>query len=299
MAGAVLFAVAAVRRRKPSPRLVGLLATAVALWAVTAAARSTISSPEASRYAYLGAVVIVLAAVELLDGVPITAAATVAAAAFVAFFAVTGLTVLHNGAAGLRGTSKTVTAELGALGLAAARAPATFQPDPQRAPQIQAGPYLHTVRAIGSSPADSPAAIAAADGASRAAADSVLVRLGVPQLAPLQPGSLSQLAPAPATLALTAATAAQHGSCLLLRPAAGASMTGAFALPPGGVAIDNRGGAPATLAVRRFGETFIALPAPVPPRARFALTTAPDAASLPWQLQIASASPLVLCGLHP
>jgi hypothetical protein len=52
-----------------SPRLAGLLAAAVALWAIIAAARSTISPPETSRYIYLGAILIVLIGVELLRGV--------------------------------------------------------------------------------------------------------------------------------------------------------------------------------------------------------------------------------------
>ena len=136
-----------------SARLAGLVATGLSLWAITAVARSTISQPEASRYVYLGAVVIVLIGVELLRDVTISPRATGLAALLVAFCAVTGLTLLHAGATGLRATSRTVTAELGALELAATRAPANYRPDPQRAPQIEAGPYLHTVRAIGSSPA--------------------------------------------------------------------------------------------------------------------------------------------------
>ncbi len=57
------------RGRSVRPRLAGLLAAAIALWTVTAVARSTISAPEASRYVYMGAVVIVLIAVELLRAV--------------------------------------------------------------------------------------------------------------------------------------------------------------------------------------------------------------------------------------
>ena len=169
------------RPRPVSARLAGLLATGLALWAVTAAARSTISTPETSRYIYLGAVVIVLVGVELLREVTITPRATALAALLVAVCAITGLTVMHAGAMGLRATSKTVTAELGALELAAAHAPPDYRPDPQRAPNVVAGPYLHTVRAIGSSPADTPAAIAAADPTSRAAADAVLMALDDPE----------------------------------------------------------------------------------------------------------------------
>jgi hypothetical protein len=295
--GAVLVGVALTRTRATSPRLAGLLATGISLWIVTAAARSTISAPETSRYVYLGAVVIVLVAVELLSGVKISARATVVAAAFVALSVLTGLTVMHNGAEGLRSTSKTVTAELGALELAAQLAPPTFQPDTQRAPQIQAGPYLHTVRAIGSSPADSPAAIAASDAVSRAAADSVLVRLGVPRIAPLGSSRPSPLAPAPATVLLTGGAETQVHGCLDLTPLRGASMTGVFMLPSGGATIDNRGPVAVSIAVRRFGEALAPLPAPVPAHAAVALSIPPDSASTPWQLQITSGSPLAVCGL--
>ena len=133
-----------------SARLAGLLATGLSLWVITATARSTTSAPETSRYVYLGAVVVVLVGVELLRGLTITPQAMASAAVLVGLCAITGLTPLYNGASGLRSTSKVVAAELGALEIAAAYAPPGYQPDSQRAPQIAAGTYLHTVRAIGS-----------------------------------------------------------------------------------------------------------------------------------------------------
>ncbi len=111
--GALTVVVRLVRPIAVSARLTGLLATAVALWAVTALARSTVSQPETSRYIYLGAVVIVLIGVELLREVAITARASAVAAMLVAVCAVTGLTVLHAGAMGLRSTSSAVTARAG------------------------------------------------------------------------------------------------------------------------------------------------------------------------------------------
>lgn len=93
-----------------TPRLAGMLATGISLWSVTALARSTISTPETSRYLYLGAVVIVLVGVELLRGVPLPARAIVLAAALILSFAITGLTAMHGGAEGLRSTSRTVAA---------------------------------------------------------------------------------------------------------------------------------------------------------------------------------------------
>ena len=188
LVGVVIVLRRLVRPRPVSARLAGLLATGLVLWAVTAAARSTISTPETSRYLYLGAVVIVLTGVELLREVTITARATALATLVVAFCAITGLTVLHAGASGLRATSKVVTAELGALELAAAYVPPDYKPDPQRAPDIVAGPYLHTVRAIGSSPADTPAAIIASDSGVRTLVDENLVKLEHGALEPVSGG---------------------------------------------------------------------------------------------------------------
>ena len=282
-----------------SARLAGLLATGASLWILTATARSTISTPETSRYVYLGALVIVLVGVELLREVTITPRVTALATLVVGICAVTGLTVLHAGAMGLRSTSKTVTAELGALELAAAHVSPSYQPDPQRAPQIMAGPYLHTVRAIGSTPADTPAEIVASEPAARAAADMVLVQLGVAKLSSLGAARPSPLAPAPATTSLVGAEEMQRGGCLQLTPLAGLQMTGAFTLPTGGATIRDLGAGPASIAVKRFGETFDPLPSSVSPRSAAVLSIPPDSAQVAWQLQVASTSPLSICGLLP
>jgi hypothetical protein len=282
-----------------SPRLAGLIATALGLWVITAVARATITPPEASRYVYLGAVVIVLAGVELLGEVTITARATALATLLVGFCALTGLTVLHAGAGFLRTTSETVTAELGALELGKAYAQPGYQPDPKRAPQILAGPYLHTVLAIGSTPADTPAKIAASDATARAGADTVLIELGVAKLSPLRATRPSPLAPAPATASLLGAHELQRQGCLRLTPLAGGSMTGVLTLPTGGVTVRDEGPGPASLALRRFGETFDPLPSAVGPRSASLLSIPADSAQVSWQLQVMSASPLSICGLLP
>jgi hypothetical protein len=279
-----------------SPRFAGLIATGLALWAVTAAARSTISPPESSRYIYLGAVVIVLVGVEMLRGVTITPRVTGLTTAVVVFCAITGLTVMHSGALSRREAVQTVNAELGALELAAAYAPPAYEPDPQRAPQIMAGPYLHTVRAIGSSPADTPAEIAAADPVSRDAADGVLLALEAPRPRPL--GTVRpRLAPAPAISSLSGATQSQHGVCVQVTPLVGAAITATLILPRAGVLIRNGGSTPTALALRRFGENFDSLPSSIAPHSQGVLSLPSDAAPVAWQLQVASTSPVSICGL--
>lgn len=282
-----------------SARLAGLLATGFSLWVITAVARSTVSEPETSRYIYLGAVVIVLTGVELLRDVVITPRSTAVATLLVAFCAITGLTLLHAGAVGLRSNSEVVTAELGALELAAAHAPPDYQPDPTRAPQILAGPYLHTVRAIGSTPADTAGEIIAAKPIGRAAADSVLVALGDPQLAPLGTSKPSVLAPAPAIPALTSGVSIQRGGCIELTPTRGASMVATLVLPRGGVAISDHGSGLVSLGLRRFGEPFDPLQATVAPHGADKLSFSADSAPVPWQLQLGTTSMVAVCGLMP
>jgi hypothetical protein len=279
-----------------SARFAGLIATGIALWVVTAAARSTISPPESSRYIYLGAVVIVLIGVEMLHGATISPRVTGLATVLVAFCVITGLTAMHSGALGRREVAQTLNAELGAVEIAAAYAPATYEPDLQRAPQLTAGPYLHAVRAIGSSPADTPAEIAAADPVSRDAADGVLLALEVPRLRALGGTRSSPPAPAPPVSSLSGATRSQRGACMTLTPLAGAAVSATLALPSAGVLIRNEGSTSTVLALRRFGENFDPLPSSVAAHSQDVLSLPSDAAPVAWQLQLGSTSPLSICG---
>ncbi len=281
-----------------SPRLAGLLVTGLSLWLLTAAARSNISSAETGRYVYLGAVVIVLVCAELLRGVALSPRLLAVGAVAVAIFAITGLTLLRDGAVSLRGTSKTVTAELGALELAAAHAPANYQPDPHLAPQILAGPYLHTVHAIGSTPADSPAALRTSDPTARTAADGVLLALAAPALSGVSAtgfaGDQGQVPPG--VLAVSAGAAHSSGGCVTVRPLAPSAAAAVIDLPSTGLLIRADGAAPVALAARRFGDSFVALAGSVPARGTGELRAVPDgAAGAPWQLQLSASSAFTAC----
>ncbi len=281
-----------------SARLVGLIAAALTLWTITAAARSTISVPETGRYMYLGSVIIVLVAVELLHERSVLPRGLVIATPLVAFFAITGLTALHAGAGGLRTTSHRVTADLGALELAAAYAPPEFQPDPILAPDVRAGVYLHAVRSIGSSPADSVSAMLAAEPTPRAAADGVLVALEAPTVAALAGPQRSAPGAAPRVLLASSATAAQQGACVAFVPAAGTTGQAIVAMPPGGVIVRDRGAGTTSFAIKRFGDPFVPLAGTAAPHRAVMVTVRSDSApAVPWQLQVTSSSPLSVCGV--
>lgn len=238
-----------------SPRLAGLIAAGVSLWIVTALARSTISPPETSRYLYLGAVVIVLAGVELLRGVSIAPRAAALATVLTVSFAITGLTVLHAGAGGLSSTSETLKAKLGAIELAAAYAPAGYHPDPHLAPTLEVGPYLHTVRAIGSSPADSPAQIAAAAPDLRAAADSILVAVEVPALQAAARPIPAPSAPSPKLSSVRGGVATSHAGCVQFAPRVADASMEMLTSPGTRFLLRAAPGAPVRVALRRFADS--------------------------------------------
>jgi hypothetical protein len=278
-----------------SARLAGLIATGVSLWIVTAAARSTTSAPEASRYIYLGAVVIVLVGIELLRGVALTPRVTAVAAVVVAGCAVTGLTVLHDGAMGLRATSKAVRVDLGALELAAAYVPPGYQPDPQGAPQILAGPYLHTVRSIGSTPADTPAEIIASEPAVRTEVDENLVKLEGGTLAPAAPRT--QLSSDYPLVANVGGSQPVHSAHCWKTNVLGPDAYAEFLLPPAGLLIRATSEA-VQVVVRRFSPPLGGVTlGSVPPQQAAIVKFPVDASGRPWFVRLSSGTTTEACGV--
>jgi hypothetical protein len=80
-------------------------------------------------------------------------------------------------------------------------------------------------------------------------------------------------------------------------PLANTPMTTDMTLPRSGVVIRNEGTSPATLALRRFGETFDPVSGQVAPQSLGMLSLPPDRAPSPWQLQISTTSTIFVCGL--
>jgi hypothetical protein len=295
--GLLVVAVRLIRPGPISPRLAGLLSTAVMLWIVTATARSTTSAPETSRYVYLGAVAIVLIGVELLRGSVVPVRASAVAMVLVVLAALTGLTVMHNGAAGLRSTSQTLAAELGAVQIAAAYVPAELQPDPSRAPQIVAGPYLHTVQAIGSAPGDTPSELIATDPASRTSAESLLIKLEGVSLAPAGAGLERHAALTPPLLAGVNGSPPKRLSRCWTTTAVNLGSYTEFVLPERGLLV-RATGQPVDVTVRRFSPppSGVDLGA-VAPHGRSLLKVPRDGSGRPWFARVSSGAPSEVCGV--
>jgi hypothetical protein len=288
---------------RPVPvRLAALLAMAATFWLLGGLQRAQIQSPDASRYLYVGALFVLLIAVELLRGVRV--GRWIAALAVV----LTGLAVVSNvgdlraGGRNLRAQADVTRADLGALVLARDTVPpgyhAAFIPGVPFV-QIDAKEYFAAARELGSI-ADSPAELAAASEQGRLAADAELANLG--QLLP-RPSSERPGATPPEVDATTGGTVHTEAGCVLFRPAA-ATPAGTVAelqvtVPTGGMLLTATGGR-ATVALRRFAATF-----PRDPSARLAtggssvLRPGTDRATQPWHARLRPEAGVTVCGLRP
>jgi hypothetical protein len=159
-----------------SARLAAVLALAIAYWGLTAAFRAHLQGGQtASKYTYLSAVVVLLIAAELLSGTRITVRGLAILGIVLCAAALANLEKLREGSAVLHDSASHVAPELAAVELAAPHVDPAYQPDPLRAPQLRAGPYLEAVEDL-NSPADTPNEVLDRPEPVRQAVDAVLVQ---------------------------------------------------------------------------------------------------------------------------
>ena len=238
---------------RPSPRLAGLLAGAGFFWATVTLARTGEADPYSTRYVYLGAVLILLIGVELMQGVRISPALRRALAAGAVVSSALGVVWLAVGASERRDDARILRAELGALELAGDRANPLFRPDTDiRAGFLTTLPYLLAVDKYGESPGDSPQELAGRSEAERREADRVLVQATGLSLRPA--GTARPAAAPPRVDGAAGGQVRRRRGCLELRPR-GALGAIDLTLPPGGVRLA-AGRAGATVQVRRFADGY-------------------------------------------
>ncbi len=170
------FGVALVCTRRRLP--VTLIAPAVAAivnWALTGYSRADEVPPDASRYAYVGAILVLLVAVDVCR--PFERRVVRYAVAAVALMGIWGnAAVMDVGAGGLQSVTAVTRAELRALEWAAAAVDVSYRPDTSRMPQVVAGEYLDAMADLGSAAA-SDGEIAVASEETRAEVDRVTLEI--------------------------------------------------------------------------------------------------------------------------
>jgi hypothetical protein len=283
-------------KRALTPRILGLLLTATAFWISIGLGRAQLGDPDAPRYIYAGAVLIVLILAETFRGFRFTGRGVVLAS-LIALFAVAGnLRALGTGENFLRLASRQVSSELTALELARPTASPAFKIDPHYAPQIIAGLYFQAIDAIGSSPAYSVAQVLRAPEGARTAADDVFIRAGEVR------ARVAGTGPAAATVApdiehAVVGSVHARGGCVQFRPAGlGAALD--LGLPAGGLEIHAAAGPAVAVRVRRFAAGYEGGPIVSLNGGQTAVVRrTADSSSLPWHVRVSPRQPVMVCGL--
>jgi hypothetical protein len=264
------------RRRGFFAGLWPVLGAAATFWFLAAFNFGAGREPYSSRYLYVGGLLVLLIAVNLLQGVKFNRWALVAGAAVTAVVVGFNLVPLREGRDFFAEQTVLTRADLGAIEIAGRTVDPAFRLSPEVAgtvflSEIEAGEYLRAVEEYGS-PAYSPAALAAAPEEGRHHADLVLANalpLGIE----------------------TASGGGAKGRCARIAPGAPP-----LALRPGVTTIALGSGGEGTVKLRRFatGEYPLSTGG-LPPGSTTRLYIPRDRDRRPWRLLVESPGGATVC----
>ncbi len=286
-----------VRRAPRSIRFWTVAGTLVIYLALVAAGLSPARAPNASRYVYMGGILLLLLVVELGRDIRWSTAVGLVAAVFLALSMLANVAELRVGGHLFTAEGATNRATLAALELSREHIdPSVAVEDGNETHShpdmlFPAYAYFDAAEDFGS-PAYDEAELVASGEQAREAADQELVRvLGIaPQ--PLR-GRLASRGPAPKPLAESDGTVTRLGGCVVLLPEPG--RTGAFQLelPRGGVSYAIRPGTTLEVGLARFAETFSTPVSATFARGEIAIPT--DASAVPWRAEIKTDGRTLAC----
>ena len=299
----VIVALALIQRWSCRAALVPLLITTIAMWSLICLARFGVAPPNASRYIYPGAalVVIIGACVVARRSITSLTARTLVIALLVASL-LSNVGELQAGARLWQQAGEDVRSSLGAMTEARRHLaiPADFQPNPYWAPQIKAQTYFAAADALGS-PAWTAPQILAATPAARAAADSVLLRLRSIAVTGDQAEAVGATPPVVETIAAGTPQSGSPKGCITSVPNPGATPIVIGAVPPEGLLFRaQRVGAATTrvdLRVARYAELGPQKPigTAVPGGPALRVRASGTDPTPPWRFQLSSLGPITFC----
>ena len=263
------------RLGRPTDRTLGTLAVWLGFWSLTALDASVFGPPTASRYVYMGVLLMVLFASEVVKGVRIPSWATATVVAVATAAAVANYTTLRDAVPTLATIAQQERGGLAALELARDHVDPGLLLVPQNSDVdylglVDAGSYLSAVDAYGS-PAYAPAELAGAPEVARVAADKVSgAALGIH---------------------LAAGTIAAGQRCLRVHTSSGPTAR----VPAGGLLIRPlRGDVQAGL--RRYSRASFPLSLGTLPTGQDKLIRiTPDRSTIPWTLQLTGGGVAQVC----
>jgi hypothetical protein len=264
------------RLRRISPQLAAVTVTLLGFWFLSGLNTNPLSPPTVGRYQYLGIVLLVLVASELLRGVALTRLTTGIVVFIGAAAALSNAPELNDAAKGVAGLAQQERGGLAALELSRDRVDPGFTLTEQNSDVnylllVDARSYLDAVDAHGS-PAYTPAELDTASEPARVAADKVFggaLRVG------LQPAT-----GAPARACPGAQTVASPTT---------------MAVPSTGLLLTARGSG-VQVSLRRYAsESFPVALGPLPAGQAQLLRIPTDRSQRPWTLQLSGAGKVTIC----
>jgi hypothetical protein len=262
--------------RRVSPRLAAVTVILIGFWFLSGLNTNPLSPPTVGRYQYLGIVLLVLFAAELLRGVTLSRVTTGVVVIVGALAALSNAPELNDAAKGIAGLAQQERGGLAALELSRDRVNPDLTLDIDNSDvdyllEVDARSYLAAVDAHGS-PAYSPAELATASEPARAAADKVFG--------------------AALDVALRPATGVSERDC-----AAGAAVASpaTLSLPPAGLVLRARSDG-ARVSLRRYAtESFPLAVGPLPAGRPELLRIPPDRSRRPWTVGLTGAGRVSIC----
>jgi len=284
------------RHAAPAPMLIAAAIGGLAFWWLAAIARGDLTQPDSSRYLYVGAAFILLIASEAAAGAKPSRIELAGIAGLVVIAVVGNVSLLRGAERSYRSADESVQASLEAVQVAAPVVSPTFVPEPQDAPQVQAGPYLSAVRQFGS-PALTLQQLEQAPGSVTEEADNVLAHAEA--LAPVRARARAAADRPVLVDSTTTGRIERLGLCERYMPA-GMTSVGDFAVAPGAeLLLAPASGSGPNIYLRRFAAQF-SIGQPVFARItggervaiRFPVDRAP---ALSWHVRLTGTSPVVVC----
>ncbi len=278
----------------------GILALGLSFWLLDAFYAQEGRSPVSSRYALIGAIIIILLAAELLRGVRLPRRPAIWTLALIGVATVASLAsniyYLHESYDSYHQTSILEKSALGAVELARGHVAPTFLLSEEVTGtgyvSIEAGAYFAARDEHGSAGYDE-AELAEAPEPGRYSADKVLFE---GEQGKILDASASELpGGAPETATGGGEFKVPAGGCVLATPAAG--VLPLLVLPPGGAFVQAGPEPIANVELKRFADGFpIQFHEGVQSGETIALALPIDRASVPWKMQLETTGPATVCG---
>jgi hypothetical protein len=295
----VILAVAAglrIRSPKPLPRsLWSALAVLLSFWFLAAIGTMPGREPIASRYQYVGGVLLLMVVAELASGIRLRRPVVPTVVGIGCLATIANLVVLRHNDEKMSDWATRARGALAAFQVGGASADPNFITGPDNTDivslnSLQVGAYLSAVDAFGS-PTYDASDLAGTSEEARVAADQLLADAEELRLLavdrPPPPGG-----PPPQVAGGTGTAATQRGSCLTLADTNGSSPP--VDLPRPGVTVSGPAGSAETVELRRFASSF---PVRFQLRGTGVLLIRSDRSPRPWQAQLRGPGTVRVCGL--